>query len=59
MATVKGCQVLRICATTEEESKQLGRNWNIDMVNGECQGDCMAVLEQTAKTFGNRYDAIW
>jgi hypothetical protein len=39
------CQVRRICRDTAEEAKQLGRNWNVNMVNGKCRGDCMAVLE--------------
>lgn len=55
----KGCQVRRIGRVTDEEAKYLGRNWNIDMVNGECQGDCMTVLEQTAKELGKKFDAVW
>ena len=54
-----GCQVRRIGRVTEKEANYLGRNWNVDMVNGECQGDCMAVLEQTAMELGEKIDAVW
>ena len=55
----KGCQVRRIGRVTDEEANHLGRNWNVDMVNGECQGECMAVLEQTAMELGKKVDAVW
>ncbi len=42
-----------------EEAKYLGRNWNVDMVNGECGGDCMKVLEKMAKVIGRKFDAVW
>lgn len=55
----KKCQVRRIGRVTEDETKQLGRNWNVEMVNGECRGECMALLRDRAKIIGNKYDAIW
>lgn len=55
----KECQVRSIGRVTEEEAKKLGRNWNVNKVNGECQGDCMAVLEQAAKELGKKFDADW
>ena len=53
------CQVRRITRITEEEAEQLGRNWNVDLVNDECIGECMGVLEVIARDLGGRYDAIW
>lgn len=53
------CQVRRICRVTAEEANQLGRNWNVDMVNGECQGECKAVLEATVNVVGKKHEAIW
>ena len=53
------CQVRRICRVTAEEAKQLGRNWNVDMVNGECRGECMAVLEAIVNVVGKKHEAIW
>jgi len=53
------CQVKRIARVTEEDAIRLGRNWNVDMVNGECQGDCMTVLEQTSRELGSKIDALW
>lgn len=55
----KDCQVRRICQIPEDEQIILGRNWNIDMVSGECQGDCKSVLEQIAKEVGNKFEANW
>ncbi len=54
----KECQVRRVGRVTEEEAKYLGRNWNVDMVNGECGGDCMKVLEKMAKVIGRKFDAV-
>jgi hypothetical protein len=53
------CQVKRIAPVTEEDAIRLGRNWNVDIVNDKCIGDCMATLEQTAKDFGSNFDALW
>lgn len=53
------CQVRRISRVTAEEAKQLGRNWNVDMVNGECQGECLAALEAIVNVVGRKYEAIW
>ena len=55
----KECQARRICQVSEEDQNQLGRNWNIDIFNGECQGDCLAVIEQIARDIGDKYNAIW
>lgn len=53
------CQVRRIGRVTEQEAEQLGRNWNVDMVNGECHGGCMEVLEQKAREIGSQFDVDW
>ena len=53
------CRVRRIGRVTEEEAKQLGRNWNVDMVNGECGGECRAVLAEIAREVGRGLDAAW
>ncbi|ORE89454.1 hypothetical protein ATO7_06225 [Oceanococcus atlanticus] len=55
----KECQVRRIGRVTEQEAGQLGRNWNVEMVNGECLGECMAVLTEVAKEVGRKLDASW
>lgn len=55
----KECQVRRISRISDVEAKLLGRNWNVDLVNGECRGECMAVLEATVRLLGTKYDAIW
>jgi len=55
----KECQVRGIGRVTEEEANHLGRNWNVNMLNGECKGDCIAVLEQTAMELGKKVDAVW
>jgi len=55
----RGCQVRRICPVTVEEAKQLGRNWNVDMVNGECRGECQKVLRAILDKVGETYEAIW
>ncbi len=53
------CQVRRIRRVTDEEAMQLGRNWNVDMVKGECRGGCMEVLQEVARVVGREYDASW
>ena len=53
------CKVRRISRVTAEEANQLGRDWNVSMVNGECRGECMAVLEATVNLVGRKYEAIW
>lgn len=53
------CQVRRISRLTDEEAGQLGRNWNVDLVNGECQGECTKVLEQLASSVGADFEAAW
>lgn len=55
----KKCQVRRIRRVTAEEAKQLGRNWNVDMVNGECRGECMSVLGAIVNVVGKQHEAIW
>jgi hypothetical protein len=55
----KECRVKRICQVTEAEAKALGRNWNVDMFNGECKGECLDVLEKVVVLLGQKYDAIW
>lgn len=55
----KNCRVKRVCRVSEDEARQLGRNWNVDMVNGECRGECMSVLEVTVRDLGKAYEAIW
>ena len=53
------CQVRRISRVTDHEAQQLGRNWNVDMVNGECQGGCMEALLEVASSVGREFDAAW
>ena len=53
------CRVRRVGRVTDEEEKQLGRNWNVDMVNGECGGECHAVLVEIALAVGKELDASW
>lgn len=53
------CQVHHISRLTDEAAKQLGRNWNVDLVNGECQGECTKVLEQLARSIGADFEAAW
>lgn len=53
------CKVKRLRRVTEEEAKQLGRNWNIDMINGECRGECVAVLDTIVSAIGKKHEAIW
>ena len=55
----KECRVRRVGRVTDEEEKQLGRNWNVDMVNGECGGECRAVLAEIALAVGKELDASW
>ncbi len=55
----KECQARRIGLVTDEEANLLGRNWNVDMVNGQCDGGCKEVLEQVANAIGEKYDADW
>jgi hypothetical protein len=53
------CLVRRVSRVPDHEAKQLRRNWNVDMVNGECQGDCMEVLQEVAIAVGYEYDVSW
>jgi hypothetical protein len=53
------CRVRRVGRVTDEEEKQLGRNWNVDMVNGECVGECRDVLVEIAREIGKELDASW
>ncbi|BAV32766.1 hypothetical protein SCL_0444 [Sulfuricaulis limicola] len=53
------CQVRRVGRVTDEEARQLGRNWNVDMVNGECGGECYDVLVDIAREVGGALDASW
>ena len=53
------CRVRRISRVTYGEEKQLDRNWNVDMVNGECGGECRAILEDIARAVGKELDAFW
>lgn len=55
----KECQVKRICRVTEDCAKQLGRNWNVDIVNGECRNGCMEVLEAIVNVVGKKHEAVW
>jgi len=54
----KKCEVRRISRVTAEEEKYLGRNWDVDMVNGECRA-CMGILENIAKRIGREFDTLW
>ena len=53
------CNARRIGRVTDEEEKQLGRDWNVDMISGECKGECSSVLVQAANEVGRKFDAIW
>lgn len=55
----KACTVRNIICLTDEASKQLGRNWNVNFVRGECPADCISVLENIVKQTGDKFDAIW
>jgi len=52
-------RVRSVGRVTDEDQKELGRNWNVDMVNGECGGECRAVLVEIALAVGNELDASW
>lgn len=53
------CRVRRVRRVTTEEAMQLGRNWNVDVVNDECCGECHAVLVKIALAIGNEMNASW
>lgn len=53
------CKVRHIGRVPDQEAEQLGRNWDVGMVNGECHGGCMEVLEQIVRKIGSQYDADW
>ena len=53
------CQVRQISRVTEHDAQQLRRNWNVDMVNGECRGGCREVLAEVASGVGREFDAAW
>lgn len=53
------CEVRRVSRVTGHEAQQLGYNWNVDMVNGECRGGCMEVLEEVVKAVGREFDVSW
>lgn len=53
------CRVRRVSRATDHEAQQLGRNWNVDMVNGECRGDCADVLAEVARNVGRKFNAAW
>jgi hypothetical protein len=55
----RNCKARRIYQTSVEEQAILDRNWNIDLTSGECQGECMLVLEKTANEIGSKYDVSW
>ena len=53
------CQVRRVRPVSDNEAKELGRNWNVDMTNGECFGDCKDVLGAVTRRVGQEVDAKW
>ena len=53
------CRVRRVGRVTDMDARLLGRNWDVDMVNGECKGDCLEVLREVASVIGNRFDVLW
>lgn len=53
------CRVRRVGRVTDAEAKQLGRNWNVDMTNGECRGECYELLVAVARDIGGALEAVW
>lgn len=53
------CQVRRVGRVTDQDAQQLGRNWNVDIVNGDCRDECMVVLAEVARNVGREFDAEW
>lgn len=53
------CRVRRVGRVNDQDAQQLGRNWNVDIVNGDCQGGCMDVLQEVAQVVGREFDVLW
>lgn len=55
----KRCRVKGVARVKDAESIKLGRNWTVDMVNGDCRGDCHTELEKIVSALGKVNEVAW
>lgn len=53
------CRVHQVNRISNDDAEQLGRNWNIVFMNGECGGGCHAVLVDITRAIGDELEASW